>query len=228
MLGFLWSFITPLMLMMTYVLVFSIFMRIQMDNFAAYLLSGILPWMCFTTGLVEATNSIISNAGLIKRISLPSQIFPLVNILTNAVHFIFSIPILILFLVGFRIDLSWALLLFPVVLFIQLLFTYGLALFISSLVVQFRDFLYIVPNLLMIWMFLTPIIYPVSMVPEKFRPLLNANPMTHIAEAYHAIFYYGRLPSPGYLTGVALISLVLVLLGLSFFESRKDMFAEEI
>lgn len=227
-LGFLWSFVNPFVLMLTYVLVFSIYLRVQMDNFPVYLLCGILPWACFSGGMVEAMHSIINNAGLIKKVFLPSEILPLVNVLANAVHYVLSLPILFLFLVYFGSDWSWPLLAVPAILLIQLLFTYGLALIAASLAVQFRDLLYIVPNLLMIWMFMTPIIYPISIVPEKYRPLMESNPMSVLIGAYHAVFYYNVWPSWPHLAIMAGVALAALFAGLAFFEARKALFAEEI
>lgn len=227
-LGFLWSFVNPLVLMSIYALVFSVYFRVDMKNFPVFLLCGILPWAWFSSGLNDATNSIISNGGLIKKVYLPSEIFPLVYIGSNMVHYLLSIPILFLFLFFFGIKLSWFLLFFPVILLIQFMFTYGLALILSSLAVQFRDLLHVVPNLLMIWFFLTPIIYPATMVPEKYRALVNFNPMAHIIKAYQDIFFNKQIPSVPSLTILAGLSCVLLVIGLSFFEARKDLFAEEV
>ena len=227
-LGFLWSFINPLVLMMIYVLVFSVYLRINMENFPAFLLCGILPWAWFSSGITEATHSIISNGGLIKKVYLPSEIFPFIYIGSNLVHYLLSIPILLLFLFWFGIKLSWLLLLFPVILLIQFMFTYGLALILSSRAVQFRDLLHVVPNLLMIWFFLTPIFYPIEMVPEKYKALVDFNPMAQFIIPYHDIFFFNRLPSMAGLSVMAGLSCVLLLIGLSFFEARKDLFAEEV
>lgn len=227
-LGFLWSFVNPLILMMIYVLVFSIYLRIDMENYPAYLLCGILPWAWFSSSLHEATNSIISNGGLIKKVYLPSEVFPLVSVGSNMVHYLLSIPILLIFLTFFGIKLSWTFLAFPIILCIQFMFSYGLALIISSLAARFRDLLHVVPNLLMFWFFLTPIFYPLTAVPEKYRFLLDLNPMAHLIIAYQDIFFYNRPPSVPSLTVMTGISSVLLMLGISFFETRKDLFAEEV
>jgi len=225
-LGFLWSFVNPLVLMMTYVLVFSVFMRIDMDQYPAFLLCGILPWSLFSSGLTEASNAIIANGGLIRKIYLPPQIFPLVSISSHLVHYLLSIPILLLFLTFFGRYPSWFLLLFPVILAIQFIFTYSLALIVSSLSVRFRDLLHVVPNLLLIWFFLTPIIYPATLVPEQYRTLLNFNPIASIILAYQDIFFYNRFPSEGSLMLTAGLAGLLLVVSLWICEKRKDSFAE--
>ena len=108
------------------------------------------------------------------------------------------------------------------------MFTYSLALILSSLAVQFRDLLYVIPNLLMMWFFLTPILYPITMVPEKYRVLVNFNPMALLIKTYQDIFFNNQLPSVPSLTILAGLSCVLLAIGLSFFEARKDFFAEEV
>ena len=144
-----------------------------MQHYPVFLLSGILPWTWFSSTLQEATHSIISNGGLIKKVYLPSEIFPFVYVGSNMVHYLLSTPILFLFLALFGIKVSWPLLFFPLIVLVQLMFSYGLALILSSLAVQFRDLLHVVPNLLLMWFFLTPIFYSVTMVPEKYRPLVD-------------------------------------------------------
>ncbi len=227
-LGFLWSFVNPLVLMLIYVLIFSIYLRIDMENYSVFLLSGILPWAWFSSGLNESTNSIINNGGLIKKVYLPSEIFPLVSVGSNMLHYLLSIPLLFIFLFFFEIKLSWPVIFFPVILCIQFMFTYGLALIVSSLTVRFRDLLHVIPNLLMFWFFLTPIFYPITMVPERYHIFVDLNPMAHLMMAYQAIFFYNQWPSVSSLVGMAGLSSILLVMGLSFFETRKDLFAEEI
>jgi len=227
-LGFLWSFVNPLVLMAIYVLVFSVYLRVDMKNYPAFLLCGVFAWTWFSIGISEATNSIISNGGLIKKVYLPSEIIPLVYITSNMVHYLLTLPIQFFFLFFFRVELSWTVAILPLVILIQLLFMYGLALILSALAVQFRDLLHIVPNFLMVWFFLTPIFYPTSMVPEKYRPLIDLNPLSHLIKSYQDIFYYGRGPSTLSLVLLSGLAVALLFAGFSLFEAQKDLFAEEV
>lgn len=227
-LGFLWSFVNPLVLMALYVLVFSIYLRVDMPNYPAFLLSGIFPWLWFSASLNEATPSIIGNGGLIRKVYLPSEVFPLVHVGSNMVHFIASLPILFGFLVWAGLTPSWSLLFLPVIVGVQVLFTYGIALVVSSLAVQFRDLLHIVPNLLTALFFATPIFYPATLVPERYRILLDVNPLSYLITAYQDVLFFGTVPSPWRLAVLATVTVMLLAAGVSAFDARKDVFAEEV
>ena len=194
-LGFLWSLLTPLVFMSVYVLVFSLFLRIEMEHYPAFLLCGLLPWMLFTTSVTEASRAIIDNGTLAKKGGFPVEILPLVVIGSNLIHFLLTVPLLVIVFMVLGVKLSWTALLLPGVLLIQLIFTFGIALLCSSLAVLFRDLLHIVPNALLIWFFLTPVLYPANMVPQNYRGFLLFNPMAHLIQAYHQVFFYHEVPS---------------------------------
>lgn len=226
--GFLWSLLNPLVLTLTYMLVFSTILRVEMAHFHVFLLSAVLPWTCFASTIIESTVSILGNGGLIKKVPLPSEIFPLINVGTNMVHCLLGSLVLIFIMIVSGAPLSWFLLLFPLILVIQVLFTYGLSLLMAALTVQFRDLQHMAPNLLTVWFFVTPIVYPMTMVPENLRRVVAFNPMTQLITAYQDIFYYGRAPSGTGLLLVALLSLILLAFGLSFFDARREFMAEEV
>jgi lipopolysaccharide transport system permease protein len=227
-LGFLWSFLNPLIFMSVYVLVFSVYMRIEVDNYAAFLLCGLLPWLWFSGSLTEAGRAIIDNRALVKKVALPSEIFPLVSVGSNLVHFLLSMPVLVGLLLVLGVRPAWPALLFPLLLLLQFGFTFGLALICASLSVRFRDLLQIVPNLLVLWFFVTPIFYPASFVPAAFRGLLLINPMAYLIDAYHDILFYQRVPMALPLSVFALIAGAILVLGHWVFDARRDAFAEEI
>ncbi|HET9492537.1 MAG TPA: ABC transporter permease [Methylomirabilota bacterium] len=227
-LGFLWSFVNPLILMALYVLVFSVYLRVDMPNYPAFLLSGIFPWLWFSSSVNEATLAITSNGGLIRKVYLPSEVFPLVPLGSNMFHFVASLPILFGFLLWAGLTPSWSLLILPVIVGLQVLFTYGIALAVSALVVQFRDLFYIVPNLMTAFFFATPIFYPATMVPERYRILLDVNPLSYLIMAYQDVLFFGRVPSPERLAALAVGSWLVLAAGMAVFDSRKDSFAEEV
>ena len=227
-LGFLWSFLNPLILMSVYVLVFSIYLRIQMDNYAAFLLCGLLPWTWFSSALTESSRSIIENHTLVKKVALPSEIFPLVSVSSTLTHFLLSLPVLLILLTILGVRPTWTLLLFPVVLAVQFLFTFGLALMCAALAVRFRDLLQIVPNVLTLWFFITPVFYPVSMVPPSFRALLLLNPMAYVIDAYQELLFYRRAPHVLEFALVLVLALALVVAGEWVLSRCRDDFAEEV
>src|SRR4030081_2600200 len=163
-LGFVWSFINPLLLLLIYSFVFTTVMPNTTEGVQPYQLfmfCGILPWTWFSSSLAESANSLISGGNLIKKVLFPAEVLPLVSVLTNMVHFFLGLPILVAFLVIYHqypvpANLLW----FPVAVFIQLLFTSALALILAALAVHFRDIKDILSNLLTLWFFATPIIYP--------------------------------------------------------------------
>jgi lipopolysaccharide transport system permease protein len=227
-LGFLWSFVNPLILMGLYVLVFSVYLRVEMPNYPAFLLAGIFPWVWFSASLNEATYSIIASGGLIRKVYLPSEVFPLVPVGSSMVHFVASLPILMGVLVWSGLRPSWSLLFLPVVIVLQLLFTYGIALILASLTVEFRDLFHIVPNFMTALFFATPIFYPATMVPERYRILVDINPLSYLITAYQDVWYFGRMPSPGRVAVLVAVTGLVLTAGVICFDSRKDMFAEEV
>ncbi len=237
-LGFFWSFINPLMLLLVYSFVFEFVLpnRSPERPYALFLFCGLLPWTWFSSSVLEASSVLISGGNLIKKVLFPAEVLPIVTVLSNMVHFLLGLPILIAFLVYYRRpvefpEVFW----FPVVLLTQLVLTIGMALIVSALTVHFRDLRDILGNLMTFWFFATPIIYPMTGVAKGTlqRTLLNLNPFTHLAISYQEILFYpGNPPGPfghwrGLLTLLA-ASVVLFLAGYFLFDRLRDSFAEEV
>jgi lipopolysaccharide transport system permease protein len=227
-LGFLWSFMNPLLLMLVYSFVFYVYIRVDMPNYTAFLLCGLLPWIWFSSSLIESTASIINNAGLIRKVYLASEVFPTIQVFSNLFNYLLSLPILFIFLLIFKIQFSIALVALPLLIILQLIFTWGVALFVSALGVKYRDLQHLVPNLILLWFFATPIIYPISQIPEKFRIALVWNPMVPLITGYQNILYAGIFPDWKSLSIFSGIAVVSVLLGTYTFAVRKERFAEEV
>jgi len=233
-LGFFWSFINPLLLLLIYSFVFSIVLPNRAPNlepYALFMFCGILPWTWFSSSLLESSNVLISGGNLIKKVLFPAEVLPVVSVLSNLVHFFLGLPILAIFLVYYQhapdfIDLLW----FPVVVLVQLVFTLGLALIVSSLTVHFRDFKDILSNVMTFWFFATPIIYPMSMaVDQGGKVYLDMNPMTHIILSYQEILFFpGAFGHWKWLVALGFASVGLFLLGYFMFDRLRDTFAEEV
>ena len=169
-LGFFWSFINPLLLLLIYSFVFTVVLPgthpKEIEPYALFMFCGILPWTWFSSSLLESSSVLISGGNLIKKVLFPAEVLPIVTVLANMVHFLLGLPVLAAFLVYYRAPLNVTdLLWFPVVVATQLLLTIGLALIVSSLTVHFRDLKDLLANLLTFWFFATPIIYPMTMAP---------------------------------------------------------------
>lgn len=233
-LGFFWSFINPLLLLLVYTFVFSVVLPgthpREIEPYALFLFCGLLPWTWFSSSLNESAGVLISGGNLIKKVLFPAEVLPIVTVLANMVHFFFGLPILALFLVYYDAPLQVGeLLWFPVVVFVQMLLTLGFALFLSALTVHFRDIRDILSNLLTFWFFATPIIYPMTMAPGMGKTLLNLNPFTHIAVSYQEIlFYEGDFGHWKWLLALGAASVVLFLAGYFIFDRLRDSFAEEV
>jgi ABC-type polysaccharide/polyol phosphate export permease len=238
-LGFFWSFINPLLLLTVYSFVFSVVLPNRSPDtqpYALFLFCGILPWTWFSSSILESSNVLISGGNLIKKVLFPAEVLPIVTVLSNMVHFLLGLLILIGFLIYYRRPLEFPeVLWFPVVLLTQLILTAGIALIVSALTVHFRDIKDILSNLMTFWFFATPIIYPMTGIPRGSvqRLLLNLNPFTHLAISYQEILFYpGDPPGPfGHWKGLTLLlvaSAGVFLAGYFLFDRLRDSFAEEV
>jgi lipopolysaccharide transport system permease protein len=232
-LGFAWSFVNPLLLLLIYTFVFTKIMpntEPRVQPFALFMFCGILPWTWFSTSLSDASGSLIAGGNLIKKVLFPAEILPIVNVLANMVHFFLGLVILVGFLVAYRRipDLA-GLLWFPVTVFVQLIFTAALALFLSALAVHFRDIRDILANLLTLWFFATPIIYPwFQPNVQQFKWLFNINPFTHLAVTYQEILFFDHVGHWKWLLALGAASMVLFLGGYWLFDRLRDSFAEVV
>ena len=231
-LGFFWSFANPLLLLLVYTFVFSYVMRPPegIHDYALFLFCGLLPWTWFQTSLVESSGILISGGNLIKKVMFPAEILPIVTVLSNLVHFLFGLIILVVFLIYFQAPLQpLELLWFPVVVLVQLVLTLGFALILSALTVHFRDIKDILGNVMTLWFFATPIIYSWKNPPPQIRRFLNANPVTHLAVSYQEILYFeGPFGHWKWLLAIGMGSIVLFLFGYFLFDRLRDSFAEEV
>jgi ABC-type polysaccharide/polyol phosphate export permease len=233
-LGFLWSFVNPLLLLLVYSFVFTVVIQRPLADaltpFALFMFCGILPWTWFSSSLLESSGVLISGGNLIKKVLFPAEILPIVTVLANMVHFMLGLPILAAFLVYFQRplnlgELAW----FPVTVVVQLVLTMGCALILSALTVHFRDIRDILSNLTTFWFFATPIIYPYTiMAPWQMR-MLNLNPFTHLAITYQEILYFeGPVGHGFWLLVLGGISVAFFVFGYFVFDRLRDTFAEEV
>jgi ABC-type polysaccharide/polyol phosphate export permease len=232
-LGFFWSFINPLMLLLVYSFVFSTVMPNKTEGiqpYALFMFCGILPWTWFSAALTEATNSLISGGNLIKKVLFPAEILPLVSVLANMVNFFLGLFILVPALLYYhRLHVTPNLLWFPVTVLVQLIFTTGLGLILAALTVHFRDIRDLLANILMLWFFSTPIIYSWRQENvQRYKFLFDLNPFTHIAISYQEILFFGEVGHWKWLLALAAASVALFLAGYWLFDRLRDSFAEGV
>lgn len=228
-LGFFWSFLNPLCLMAVYSLVFKFYIRFDaVENYSLFMFAGLLPWIWFSSGLIEATASISSGGSLITKAMFPAHLLPLVSVCTNLANFLFALPLILIFMLVVGVPWGVSLLALPLVILVQLVFIQGLALALSAINVHFRDTQHVLGNLMTLWFFLCPIIYPVTNVPERFRFTLLLNPVASFTVMYQQIFLEGRFPDFSKLGILALVSLLVFILGNKVFNHYREGFAELI
>jgi lipopolysaccharide transport system permease protein len=233
-LGFVWSFINPLMLLTIYSFVFAVVLpnlhTKETEPYALFMFCGILPWTWFSSSLTEAAGSLISGGNLIKKVLFPAEVLPIVSVLANMVHFILGLPILAVFLIYYqRLPDLDGLLWFPVAMLVQLILSIALALTVSALAVHFRDIRDILSNVLTLWFFSTPIIYWIKEAPGLGKRVLDYNPMTHLIVTYQEILFFpGPVGHWKWLLFIGGVSMLLFLAGYWLFDRLRDSFAEAV
>ncbi|MFN8389838.1 MAG: ABC transporter permease [Bdellovibrionota bacterium] len=229
MLGFIWSFLNPLCLIGVYSLVFQYYIRFNdVHHYTLFMFAGLLPWIWFSSGLLEATGAISGGGSLITKAMFPPHILPIVAVLTNLANFIFAIPLLLLFMLLVGIPPTASLIYLPLVIFVELVFLAGLSLGLSAVNVHYRDVQHILGNLMTLWFFLCPIIYPVNNVPERFRFTLLLNPVALFTEMYQSIFIDGTHPAALKLLLTGGVAGFTFIAGSLIFNRYRESFAELI
>lgn len=229
-LGYAWVLLVPLLRLTVMSIVFKFFFRVNTGDvpYSLFLFTALVPWTFTSNSISSATGSLIANSSLITKIKMPRIIFPLSSILVKLVDLGLSTVVLLglMLLLGqpWRITMLWVPVIFPV----QFAMTLGVSLIISAYNVFYRDVENLLEVFLMMWMYLTPIIYPPEFIPPEWRTLFNLNPMTGIVNAYRNTILYG-VPPPWESFGYAIIiSAILLFWGLKFFAKRQKYFADVI
>lgn len=225
-LGVLWAFAEPLLLMALFTIVFSLFLHVPVANYPAFVLCGIVVWGFFQSGVTYPLSSVTMNSSLVKKIYFPREILPLSMVIGRFVHFLLSLLLLVPFLAWFRVPLSTNLLLLPLLILLQLMLTLGLALLFSALSTLYEDVAFLVGFSFTGLFYVSPVLYPVEMVPEAFRALYMLNPVAALLCGYRAALL-GTGAFPWQALGLAaVLSLLALGLGYAVFKRLEWSFAE--
>jgi lipopolysaccharide transport system permease protein len=229
-LGGLWAILQPLALMFVFTLVFSFMARLPTDGFPypIFSYSSLLPWTFFATSLSFGIPSLINNINLVTRTYFPREILPISAIASSFIDYLIASSVFILLIIYYRIPLSWTFFWLPIILFIQIILMIGITLLGSAIIVFYRDVRFIIPLGLQLWLFITPVIYPVSMVPERFLPLYMLNPMAGIIESFRLVILYGQNPVWLHLGISTVISTGVFVFGFTVFKKLEVYFADLI
>lgn len=227
--GFMWSLLNPLCLMGVYTLVFSYYMRFNGGpHYALMVFAGLLPWIWTSSALAEGTASLVSSGHLITKSLFPPQVLPLVSVVASMVHFGLALPVLALFVFFGGATLSWTWILIPLIAILHGALLTGFVLALSAVNVFYRDVQHLVGNLLTLLFFLCPVVYPASAVPERLRFLVTANPLALLTEIYQGVLVQGVAPGAWTLGYLALVSIVVLVLGLRVHGHFQERFAEAL
>ena len=233
-LGFLWTFVNPLLLLLVYSFVFGVVMpgarAPEIEHYPLFLFCGILPWTWFSQSLTESCTSLTGSGSLLRKVMFPAEILPAVTVFTGLVNFGFGLVILAGFSIYSGVPLLTAdLLWLPAIVLVQLMLSMGLGLLLAALSVHFRDIRDLLGSVLTLWFFATPIIYPYAQAPERFRRILDLNPFTHLAVAYQQVLYVAGPYQQGARLGIAAgVALVALIVGYAVFDRLRETFAEEV
>lgn len=228
-LGFVWSLLKPLLLGAVLYFALQRVVRIRVEDYHLVLLTALFPWTWFQTSLLLAAPSISNNSNLIKKVRFPRYVLPLATVTNNMVHFLFTLPVLAIFVLGsgYNPSPTWIVGI-PVLVVIELALLMGVVLLISALNVFLRDLEHLMDVFLNLLFYATPIIYPLSMVPDKYEKLVLLNPLASLMEAWRDLFMNNDLPSPVALFPCLVFTVAAVVVGLVVFRRLEKGFADAL
>lgn len=227
-LGFCWSLLTPLLMLGVYTLVFAQVMRVAVPHYGLFLLAGLLPWGWFAAGTAQAAGSVVAHANLVKKVAFPHELLPLVAVTAHLIHYMLALPLLLAFALAQGVSPALAWLWLPAIVAVQFVFTVGLGLVVATANVFFRDVEQLLGVGLLAWFYLTPIVYPLTMVPARFQALMALNPLAGLMGSYQQVLLEGVAPPAAGLLYALAVGLVLLAGGYALFLSRRYDFAEVI
>lgn len=229
-LGYFWVILNPLAQMLVMSFVFSkLFNVVGLGvPYSVFLFAGLLPWTLFSSSLISATNALVGNAGLLSKIYFPREILVASTILSKIVDYFLASIIFIIMMIIFKVQITWNILWFVPIFMIQNLFTYAIGIILSAFNLFYRDIQYLLSLVLLIWMYLTPIVYSTETFPNDYRWIFQFNPMAIIINAYRQVILAGGLPNFVSLGVAAVLSSILFILAFRLFKKLEGQFADAV
>ena len=228
-LGFLWTFINPLLQLAVYSMVFSVILRSGIEKYYLHLFVALIPWIFFSSSVGGGCSCILNQTAMVTKIYFPREVLPIAYVTAAFVNMVlsFSVVIPVVLLSGVFPSAAAFLCLIPVMC-IEYVLCLGFCMLLSAASVYVRDLVHIMEIVVMAWQFLTPVMYSINMVPERFVFVFKLNPMTGIIQAYRQILYYGTVPDGGALLISFAFSIAILYIGVFAFEKLKVRFAEQM
>lgn len=228
-LGFLWTFINPLLQMLVYIVVFSYILKSGIEKFPIFLFVSLMPWNFFSASITSGSTCVVNQENLVKKIYFPRIVLPLSYVTSMFVNMLLTFIVIfaVLIISGFGINMG-AVCFLPLVMLIEYILALGICMITSALAVYFRDLEYIMGIITMAWMYLTPILYTVDIVPDNLKGVFNMNPMTPVILAYQQILYNKQIPNMNTLMHAGMVGVVSLVLGCLIFSKIQRKFVEEL
>ncbi len=229
--GVIWSVARPIGTMVIFTAVFGTIAGIKAPGgtpYPLFVFAGLLPWNYFSTCLGSTTGSVIGNANLVTKTYFPRVLLPLMATVTPFIDLLLSLGVLAGLFAWYGELPTWHVVAAPGFIALALVASLGVGLLLSTLTVRYRDVPMVIPFVIQLWMYLTPVVYPVTLVPESWRPVLTLNPMTAVVEGFRWSLIGGTPPSTGGIAASIALSSVLVVMGLVYFSARERSFADVI
>ena len=228
--GVAWVILQPLLTMMVFTVIFSYLVKIPSDGlpYPIFAYTALLPWTYFSQALTRGGGGLVSNANLISKVYFPRLLIPLASVVTPLVDFGLSFVILLGLMVWYGIVPTWGVLALPLFLLLALMTALAASLFLSALNVKYRDVGYVIPFLTQFWMYASPVIYPVSLVPEKWRLLYSLNPMVGVIEGFRWALLGTKSPDFRVIAVSASVVVMLLFGGIVYFKQSERTFADVI
>jgi lipopolysaccharide transport system permease protein len=229
-LGISWAILQPLSLMLIYTLIFSVVAKMPSDGipYAVFAFAALLPWTAFSTALTNATNGLVSHQQLVTKVYFPREILPLTYVFASIFDLIIGSVVLAILMLYYKVHVTANVMLAVPIIFLLIVFATAVSLIFSAAQVYFRDIGVAMPLLLQLWMFASPVVYPLGSVPERFRTLYMLNPMVGIIENFRRVVLQGGLPDGKSLTIAAVASLVLLPFSYIYFKHVESTVADVI
>jgi ABC-2 type transport system permease protein len=223
-LGFLWALLNPALLMLVLTVVFTTIMRFNIPHYAIFLLSALLPWTFFSQSLAYAAESVVGNADLIKKVSVPKLVFPVSSVVSNAINLVLSLIPLVLLVPLLRHPLHWTWFYLPIPLLALMIFTLGATFFLATANVYYRDVAHIIQIVIQVLFYLTPILYSLDFFPAKYRWLFKLNPLVYLMNGFRLSVYWGELPRFESVIASFVCAFAALFIGFGFFKKHQHEF----
>jgi ABC-type polysaccharide/polyol phosphate export permease len=231
-LGFVWSLLNPLGMMVVFTVVFTVLLpNNTIEAYPIFLLCGLLPWQFCTAGVMSSLHSVVGSSNLVKKVNFPTEVLPTSTVLANLVNFLLALVVLAVVLFAFRRPLSPYIWMLPIVIGIQTCFVLGVGLILSTINVFYRDTVMIMDVVMLAWFFLTPVFYAIDVLPRSYQVLgitYTLNPMASLIAAYRDLLYWGYRTNMDFFMRTAVTSVAVLIFGYWFFNRYSRRFGEEL